>query len=202
MDQTRVTSGYDVEVVMGGRYLQYLLLLALETGELPREGTFTPDGGGDPIKVELWEPRDLEPVPSSNIAPGRTYALDDGAPEPPGWIHPLHDPFEVEVLLGQAADVKVTLWVRLTRGAEVLADEIDIGLYLGIAIDSELDTDGIGLGSITLTLELLDIDGYLVEQAPRQTPPVPKSELLAKLQPLINRVLSGRSTPGPAGSSQ
>jgi hypothetical protein len=37
MDQTRVTSGYDVEVAMGGRYLQYLLLLAVETGQFPLE---------------------------------------------------------------------------------------------------------------------------------------------------------------------
>ena len=39
MDQTRVTSGYDVEVAMGGRYLQYLLLplkhiLEVDHGEL------------------------------------------------------------------------------------------------------------------------------------------------------------------------
>jgi hypothetical protein len=186
MDQTRVTSGYDVEVAMGGRYLQYLLLLALETGELPTEATFTPDGGGDPIKVELLVPIDLEPDPSSNIAKGRTYALDDGAPEPPRWIS--NDAFKVEVLPAQAADVKVTLFVRLTRGAQVL--NADIGLHIGITIDSEPDTDGIGLGSIILKLELLDIDGTLVNVAASQTPPVPKSELLAKLQPVINRDLS------------
>ncbi|NOJ50437.1 hypothetical protein [Bradyrhizobium archetypum] len=186
MDQTRVTSGYDVEVAMGGRYLQYLLLLALETGELPTEATFTPDGGGNPIKVELLVPEDLEPDPSSKIAKGRTYALDDGAPEPPRWS--TNDPFMVEVLPAQAADVKVTLFVRLTRGAQVA--NVDMGLFIGITIDSEPDTDGIGLGSITLKLELLDIDGNLVNVAASQTPPVPKSELLAKLQPVINRDLS------------
>src|SRR5262245_21151230 len=176
MDQSRVTSRYDVEVAMGSRYLQYLLLLALEIGELPREATFTPDGGGDPIKVELLVPNELD----------RTYALDNGAPEPPPWVNDI-DPFKVEVLLGQAADIRVTLLVRLTRGAQVL--NADIGLSIGITIDSEPDTDGIGLGSITLKLELLDIDGTLVNLAANQTPPVPKSELLAKLQPVINHDL-------------
>jgi hypothetical protein len=187
MDQTRVTSGYDVEVAMGSRYLQYLLLLALETGELPTGDTFTPAAGGDPIKVELMVPKDFEPDPNSNIAKGRTYRLDDGAPEPPRWSN--NDPFKVEVLPAQAADVKVTLFLQLTRGAEVR--QADIGLYIGITIDSEPDTDGIGLGSITLKLELLDIDGTVVDYAANVlTPPVPKSELLAKLQPVINRDLS------------
>jgi hypothetical protein len=87
------------------------------------------------------------------------------------------------------ADVKVTLFLQLTRGAEVR--QADIGLYIGITIDSESDTDGIGLGSITLKLELLDIDGTVVNYAANVlTPPVPKSELLAKLQPVINRDLS------------
>jgi hypothetical protein len=184
MDQTRVTSGYDVEVAMGSGYLQYLLLLALETGEVPTEGTFTLDGGGDPIKFELLVPNDLEPDPSSNISPGRTYELDHDASQPPRRSS--KEPFNVEVLPAQAADVKVRLWVRFTRGAQAL--DVDGDLFIGITIDSEPDPDGIGLESITLKLELLDIDGQLVNVA--ATHNMPKSELLAMLQPVINRDLS------------
>lgn len=178
MDQTRVTSGYDVEVAMGGRYLQYLLLLAIDTGELPMEETFTPDTGGDPIKVELLVPSNLD----------RTYGFDDGAPEPAEWVN--HDALAVEILPTHpmGADLKVTPFVRLTSGAQVL--NADINLYIGIVIDSEPDSDGFGLGSITLKLELLDIDGTIVSAAASRTPPVTKAELLARLQPLINRDLS------------
>ena len=35
MDQTKVTSGFDLEVAIGGRYLTNLLLLASDTGDLP-----------------------------------------------------------------------------------------------------------------------------------------------------------------------
>src|SRR5262249_61366200 len=113
----------------------------------------------------------------------RTYTLDKGAPKPPPW----GDPIIVEVLPNQVADVKVTLVLQLTRGA--LVQQADIGLYIGITIDSEPDTDGIGLGSLTLKLELLDIDGAVVNLAASEAN-VPKSELLATLQPVINRDLS------------
>lgn len=177
MDQTRVTSGYDVEVALGGRYLQYLLLLGVETGEIPIETTFTL-GSGDEIKVEMLVP------PSVNF--DRTYPLDNGAPTPAEWVN--DDAFAVEVLDGAGPDLKVTLFVRLTRGTQVA--NADINLHLNITLDSELDSDGIGLGSMTLNLELLDIDGSIVTVAESQTPPVTKADLLARLQPLINRGLS------------
>ena len=177
MDQTRVTSGYDVEVAMGGRYLQYLLLLAVETGQFPLEATFTPSGGGDPIRVQVLVPPSLD----------RTYTPDADAPQAPAA--PANDAFAVEVLpthpLG--ADVKVTVWVRLTSGAQTA--DLNMNMYIGISLATTPDTDGIGLGSMTLTLELLDIDGILVNAAESHDPPLPKAELLARLQPLINRDL-------------
>lgn len=53
MDQPRVTSGYDVEVAIGGRYLQYLLLLAVENGQLPTQAIFTHPVNGDVILDRL-----------------------------------------------------------------------------------------------------------------------------------------------------
>jgi hypothetical protein len=178
MDQTRVTSGYDVEVAMGGRYLQYLLLLAVETGQFPLKATFTPSGGGDAIQAEVLVPPSLD----------RTYTTDLDAPQPP--TAPADDAFAVEVLpthpLG--ADVKVTVWIHLTRGAQMA--DLNMNMYIGVVLVTAPDTDGIGLGSMTLKLELLDIDGALVSIAESNDPPLPKAELLARLQPLINRDLS------------
>ncbi|MFZ1538766.1 MAG: hypothetical protein WAT23_15455 [Chromatiaceae bacterium] len=178
MDQTRVTSGYDVEVAMGGRYLQYLLLMAVETGQFPSEVTFTPDSGGEAIRVEVLVPSSFD----------RTYDVDLDAPQPPEV--PTDAAFAVRILpthpLG--ADLMVTVWIRLTRGAQSAI--VDMNLYVNIVLESTPDTDGIGLGSMTLKLELLDIDGNLVNLAASNNPPLPKAELLARLQPLINRDLS------------
>lgn len=178
MDQTRVTSGYDIEVTMGGRYLQYLLLMSIETGKFPFEETFSPNSGGDAIRVEVVVPSSLD----------RTYVVDRDAPQPPDV--PTDNAFAVQILpthpLG--ADLRVTVWLRLTRGAQSVTG--DMNMYVGIALDSTPDTDGIGLGSMTLKLELLDIDGNLVNVAESNDPPLPKAELLARLQPLINHDIS------------
>lgn len=181
MDQTRVTSGYDIEVAMGGRYLQYLLLMAVETGQFPIEETFTPDGGGDPIRVQVLVPPTLD----------RTYAVDANAPQPP--VAPVSaaspvQPFAVQILLTHpmGADLQVSVWLSLTRGAQTVVAFID--LYIGIGLDTTSDTDGIGLGAMTLKLELLEIGGPLVSIA--ESNMLPSAELLARLQPLINQDIS------------
>lgn len=181
MDQTRVTSGYDVEVAMGGRYLQYLLLMAVETGQFPIEETFTPDGGGDPIRVQVLVPPTLD----------RTYAVDANAPQPP--VAPVSaaspaQPFAVQILLTHpmGADLQVSVWLSLTRGGQTVVAFID--LYIGIGLDTTPDTDGIGLGAMTLKLELLEIGGPLVSIA--ESNMLPSAELLARLQPLINQDIS------------
>ena len=35
VDQSRVTSGFDVELVMGEEFIRYFLLCSLETGSIP-----------------------------------------------------------------------------------------------------------------------------------------------------------------------
>jgi hypothetical protein len=175
MDQTRVTSGYDVEVAMGGRYLQYLLLLAIETGRFEFEKTFTPDNGGDPVRVQVMVPSNLD----------RAYDVDSDAPQPPDVG--TDDALAVEILPTHAlgADLKITVWVQLTRGAQT--GIADMNLYVGLGVSTTQDSDGIGLGSMTLQLELLDIDGNLVNVAAGTDPPLPKAELLARLQSVVTQ---------------
>ena len=176
MDQTRVTSGYDVEVAIGGRYLQYLLLMAVETGEFPIEETYTPDGGGAPIRVQVLVPPTID----------RTYVLDVDAPQPAEA--PVDEAFAVKILPTHAlgADLQVSVWLSLTRGAQTVVAFID--LFIGIGLDTTPDTDGIGLGAMALKLELLEIGGPLVSIAASNG--LPAAELLTRLQPLINRDIS------------
>ena len=65
IDQTRVKSGFDIEVLLGARYLQNLLLLATESGSIPVSGSFHE---GD-VRVTLNAPPDLD----------RTYPPNDAA---------------------------------------------------------------------------------------------------------------------------
>src|SRR3954447_24531678 len=93
IDQTRVQSGFDAEVLLGPRYLQYLLLLAADIGVIPSSVTL----GG--TEIRLMEPHTAD----------RTYAIADGAVALE--TSNVDTPLSVEVLPDGpgGADVKVTL---------------------------------------------------------------------------------------------
>jgi hypothetical protein len=54
MDQTLVTSGFDVELLIGARYIQYILLSFSETGSFPLRQEF---GGG---QFDIFQPGDVD----------------------------------------------------------------------------------------------------------------------------------------------
>lgn len=80
IDQSLVQSGFDAEVLLGERYIRYLLLSSVEAGSLPLSMTF-PVGNAVPkqvLQVTLWPPVDYDrvytPVPE---APVPAQASDD-----------------------------------------------------------------------------------------------------------------------------
>src|SRR5215471_377351 len=104
MDQTLVRSGFDVEIALGARYLQYLLLLAVDTGIIPVETTFA----DPPIHARVYLPVTLD----------RTYEPDPAAPQGEPGIN--NAPFAVEILHGHAsgADLRVGVLVHLSRASD------------------------------------------------------------------------------------
>src|SRR5690349_21139539 len=83
MDQTLVTSGFDIEIALGERYLQYLLLLALDSGAIPIQflADDTENPLNDPYTVILTIPSDIDRTypPNANTsepAPGATSEYD------------------------------------------------------------------------------------------------------------------------------
>ena len=172
IDQTRVQSGFDAEVLLGSRYLQHLLLLAADIGLLPSSVTL----GGQLIR--LMEPSTAD----------RTYALAPGAE--PLVTSGRDTPLQVEVLVGdpRGADVKVTLLLEVAG-----FPDIPLGLYFALDLDTEPATDG-GLGVVTLRSTLLDVDGALVDLAAQLTPAVLKDEILDRLAPFVNRSFDVGST--------
>ena len=101
IDQTRVQSGFDVEVLLGSRYLQYLLLLATEIGEIPVKASF-----GDPeVIASLLAPLGFDRTYQANANVDQLVESNRD------------DPFAVDVLVNDpgGADVRVTLRMDLSK---------------------------------------------------------------------------------------
>ncbi|MEV6648897.1 hypothetical protein [Amycolatopsis sp. NPDC051371] len=175
MDQTKVLSGYDVEIALAGRYLQYLLLLASDIGLLPDEIIF----GADPIRVQLQQPADVD----------RTYDLSAGAPVPD--LATRDGAFTVEVLHGDplGADLRIDLRLRLTRLSDGLSlPDVSLQVFVKLHIDTTSRSDGPGLESVSMTTELTDVAGDLVGIARDQGHD--KAELIEVMKPSLGQTFS------------
>jgi hypothetical protein len=173
MDQTLVRSGYDLEIALGERYLQYLLLLALDAGVIPIE--FTVDHPAGPIHAILTVPTDID----------RTYSPDpDASGEPaPGALDELEDNrgFQVEVLFNDplSADLKITVRAWFTRTAPLLDVYPVYSLFVKIRLETEPDPQAHGLATVHLSIELVDVKATSVSDA----------AVLAQLKPRVDRTL-------------
>jgi len=172
IDQTKVTSGFDVEVLLQSGYLQHVLLLACDSGLIPVEMTF----GDPPVIARLMAPPVVD----------RTYVPHPDAPQLVTGNR--DDAFAAEVLLGHptGADLKVTLRIALSQpstGAEF--EGIDLVLFVRLGLETVHGADG-GLDSAVLSLALVDIDGGLLVLAGAQTPPTPKAELLDAIKERVD----------------
>lgn len=101
LDQSRVTSGCDVEILLGERHLSYLLLTLVDAGTIPSMVRIV-GGASLPIFGPQVD-RTYTPHPD---APG----LDTGVAD--------HDPLDVEILFDHldGADVRVHFVVSLVEG--------------------------------------------------------------------------------------
>ena len=129
MDQTKVTSGFDLEVAIGGRYLTNILLLASDTGILPSDATF----GADPVTVRVMQPPGVD----------RTYPVLAEAIPPE--VTNRDDAFDVTILHGHplGADLKVLLRLHLSKASTGQDLEgVDVGVYLKLGLDTVARTDG------------------------------------------------------------
>lgn len=146
MDQSLVRSGFDAEIALGERYLQYLLLLAVDTGLIPVEFSFADtDPTKAPITARLVLPNDID----------RTYTLDAGAvlPEPGG-----DDAGAVTILFGDphGADLRIDAQLRLIRAPDLdVIGRIKLFVRLGL----QKATSGGALDSAGLQIELVHVEG-------------------------------------------
>lgn len=172
MDQTLIQSGYDLEIALGERYLQYLLLLALDAGMIPIQ--FPVDNPGGEITAILTFPIEVD----------RTYTPDPDAFGDPALgaaaEFPSDDGFKVKVLVNDpSADLKVTARTWFTRSSPFLDNYLLLDLFVKIRLQKEPDPQGHGLATAKLNIELLDVKLINASQP----------EYLGKLKPLVDQTL-------------
>ena len=201
VDQTKVTSGFDVEFLMTEEFIRFFLLCSLDTGSIPW-ATESSGASGTPSTpyrtVTIIHP----PVALQNA---RLYPV---FPEFEGHEHPHLDlapaystrPDELQVTIldsdPRGADISVrvspTVVDTLVVPPSVRVAGVPIDLALRFEIVSTARADGL-LGDIELELELVDVSGPLIDaieqllSAP-DPPPLPtRADILAQLKETIDR---------------
>lgn len=168
VNQTRVRSGFDVEALLGERYLQMVLGTALDAGMIPSEATFA----GTTIVLGMipQEFRLYEPTPD-----------EDGNPRP---THP--DAFQTEILFGHPLGANVR--VRGMIGEKNQATNIDFDLFLKIDLEKTADEEAGTLASVAMALHVVDVESSVLSVILDRAQ-MTKDELLAKVQDTMDRTI-------------
>ena len=204
--QDKITSGFDVEFLMGEEYIKYFLLSSMETGSIPWfSETEVKDAQGNHVRTdanathppnELNEKR-LYPVHPDFLGHENPF-LDLGVPA----YSAQEDEFSVTLLRDSAvgADIRVKIYPTIISNLDHPDKRRTISNILPVFLDlkfdlshSPPDADNL-LSDIGLKLELLDISGPLIDAAETQTdedgnPIFSKPDTLASLKKQIDRTV-------------
>jgi hypothetical protein len=164
--QSRVRSGFDVEALLGERYLQMILGTALDAGVIPSEAEFA----GSTIEVAMipQEFRLYEPTLASN---GDARAS-----------HP--QAFETLILFGHPLGANVR--IRAMIGSGIIL--IDFDLFVRIDLVKEFDDAG-ALSEVGVALRVVDVESSQMQFILTQAGLAAKDELLVKVQAVVDRTI-------------
>jgi hypothetical protein len=171
VDQSRVTSGFDVELVMGEEFIRYFLLCSLDTGSIP---WYSETQG---VKEDGTPFHDLTIThPPAELQNRRLY---DVHPEFLGNEHPFQhlapvysaqsDEFAVTIMPGgDEGDISLRVFPSifdLTQDPPSgISNILHIDLTISFQVVSTTRADGL-LGDIGVQLTLLDASGPLIDAA-------------------------------------
>lgn len=175
IDQSRVRSGFDAEVLFGNRYIRYLLLNSVETGGLPLSMTIPVEDGTETkdLVINIYVPEDYE----------RNYEPNPDAEPPVGTSE---NSFDVAILFDDPAnaDLRIIMVADfMYDGAEYLEQEVE--LYTTFALETETDDDG-NQRNAKVKIELVDVDGQFINLA-LAFAGMTKEDLLEKMKPVFDR---------------
>jgi hypothetical protein len=208
VDQDKITSGFDVEFLMGEEYIKYFLLSSMETGSIPWfSETEVKDAQGNHVRTDATATH-----PPEELNQKRLYPVH---PEFLGHENPFLDlPESVPAYSGHADEFTVTLLQDSPVGADislklyptiindldhpenrkVFSNILSVNLDLKFELVSSVGTDGL-LSDIGLKIELLDINGPLIDAAEGLPPdddgnPVfSKADTLASMKKQVDRTV-------------
>jgi hypothetical protein len=201
IDQDKITSGFDVEFLMGEEFL----LSSMETGSIPWfSETEVKDAQGNHVRTDAnatHPPNELNEKRLYDVHPDflghENPFLDLGVPA----YSAQEDEFTVTLLQESpvGADIRVKIYPTIISDLDhpekrrILSNILPVFLDLKFALSFTTGTDGL-LSNIGLTLELLDISGPLIDAAETQTddngnPIFSKADTLASLKQQIDRTV-------------
>jgi hypothetical protein len=203
--QDKITSGFDVEFLMGEDYIKYFLLSSMETGSIPWfSETEVKDAEGNHVRTnatathppeELNEKR-LYPVHADFVGHENPF-LDLGVPA----YSAQEDEFAVTLLQESpvGADIRVKIYPTIISNLDhpdtrkILSNILPVFLDLKFDLSFTTGADHL-LSDVGLQLELLDISGPLIDAAETQTdengnPIFSKADTLASLKQQIDRTV-------------
>lgn len=174
VDQAKVTSGFDVEFLMGEEFIQYFLLCSMETGSIPwwSESSGVDENGDPFLRATITHP-------PSELQQRRLYPAN---PDFVGNEHPFQsiiakvysnraDEFKVTILSDNAAGADIRLRVfpsvidLLAQPPTVLVENfLHADLDIGFDVVFNTRQDGL-LNNIDVQLELVDVSGPLIDAA-------------------------------------
>ena len=205
--QEKISSGYDVEFLMGEEYIKYFLLSSMETGSIPWfSENEKKDQFGNHIQTdatvthppdELNEKR-LYPVHPDFLGHEHPF-LDQGVPA----YSARADEFTVTLLQNSpvGADIRVRLYPTIISDIDhpdktkiQISNVASINLDIKFSLNFTTGADQL-LSDIGLKIELMDINGPLIDTAENLPPdengnPVfSKADTLASMKQQLDRIV-------------
>jgi hypothetical protein len=162
VDQGRLKSGFDVEALVSGRYLQMLLQTAYDAAVMP---SFAVLGGTRVDLAMLNEGRLYDPEPSP----------EDGSLPP---THP--DAFETEILFNHPLGANLRVRAMIVKdGFPIL---FDLFVQTGLTKEHAEGT----LSKLELAVHVVDVESPALAILENEHN-IPKAEVLAKVQEFVDR---------------
>jgi hypothetical protein len=208
IDQDKITSGFDVEFLMGEEYIKYFLLSSMETGSIPWfSETEVKDAQGNHVRTDATAthpPEELNQKRLYDVHPdflgheNPFLDLPEGVP-----AYSAHaDEFTVTLLQDSpvGADISLMLYPTIINNLDhpekrrVISNLLSVNLDLKFELVSSTGADGL-LSNIGLKIELLDINGPLIDAAESLPPdddgnPVfSKADTLASMKEQVDRTV-------------
>jgi len=174
IDQSLIQSGFDAEINFNNRYIRYLLLTSIETGDFPLNLSVPVETNGLPLNLEIniYVPEDYE----------RNYDVNPAAPVPNVDATSL----AISILFDDPldADLKISIVADIAANGQSYGKQ-NIDMLTTFALKVDTDEDG-NQTNATILIELIDVTGNIINAAVTAFG-VSKEELLEKMKSQFDR---------------